>query len=397
MMRTKMLPLLLAFVLILAGCSNGGDTATDTETTTLAATETEAAEVTEDGSAEGNESSEAEEFILNETDYKTGLTPDGYLENVTAGDFVTLFDHENVDIPVMVHMVPDSSVQAELDSIVSYFTTTEANMDKAVENGDVVNIDYVGSIDGVEFDGGNTGGAGTEVTIGVTSYIDDFLEQLIGHMPGETIDVNVTFPEDYQATELAGKDALFVTTINHINVSVVPELTDEFVAENLNEIDGWTTVAEMTDGIAEEIQKLAIQDYIQNELIGMVEIAEVPEAAYLYQKSIMLNYYNGVANQYGLPLDTFLEENTEWASQDELVVAYEEQLQEIAKYALVLQAVAEEADITVTEEDLKAYFLEFNGSEDYSEMEEMYGIEYLKYTILQEAVIEYLTDNAKLM
>lgn len=95
----------------------------------------------------------------------------------------------------------------------SGFSTDES---LTVEDGDTVNIDFIGSVDGVEFDGGNTKGAGTDLVIGSNSYIDDFEEQLIGHHPGETVDVNVTFPEDYGKEDLNGKDALFKVTINGI-------------------------------------------------------------------------------------------------------------------------------------------------------------------------------------
>ncbi|MCR1842949.1 FKBP-type peptidyl-prolyl cis-trans isomerase [Murimonas intestini] len=86
----------------------------------------------------------------------------------------------------------------------------------AVKNGDTVSIDYIGSVDGVEFDGGSTKGNGTDLVIGSNTYIDDFEEQLIGHHPGETVDVNVTFPENYGKDNLNGKDALFKVTINGI-------------------------------------------------------------------------------------------------------------------------------------------------------------------------------------
>ena len=93
---------------------------------------------------------------------------------------------------------------------------TETVAEDTVQNGDTVFIDYVGSIDGVEFEGGNTHGQGTELTIGSHMYIDDFEEQLIGHKAGDEVDVNVTFPADYQMEDLAGKDALFKVTIHSI-------------------------------------------------------------------------------------------------------------------------------------------------------------------------------------
>ena len=85
-----------------------------------------------------------------------------------------------------------------------------------VENGDTVNIDYVGTIDGIEFEGGNTQGAGTQLTIGSGTYIDNFEEQLIGAHPGDTVQVNVTFPEDYGNEEVNGKDAVFEVVVNGI-------------------------------------------------------------------------------------------------------------------------------------------------------------------------------------
>ena len=110
----------------------------------------------------------------------------------------------------------DSSTEDSQESDTSGTSTLSTDTSLTVEDGDTVNIDYVGSIDGVEFDGGSTNGQGTDLTIGSGLYIDDFEEQLIGSHPGDTVDVNVTFPEDYSSQDLQGKDALFVVTINGI-------------------------------------------------------------------------------------------------------------------------------------------------------------------------------------
>lgn len=106
----------------------------------------------------------------------------------------------------------DSNDSDSQDTVNSYSTDTSLT----VENGDTVNIDYVGSIDGVEFDGGNTQGMGADLVIGSGSYIDDFEEQLIGSHPGDQVDVYVTFPEDYGVEDLNGKEALFQVTVNGI-------------------------------------------------------------------------------------------------------------------------------------------------------------------------------------
>ena len=110
----------------------------------------------------------------------------------------------------------DTSTDISTESTTGDTSTFSTDTSLTVKDGDTVNIDYVGSIDGVEFAGGNTNGAGADLTIGSGSYIDDFEEQLIGAHPGDTVEVNVTFPENYGNEELNGKDALFVVEVNGI-------------------------------------------------------------------------------------------------------------------------------------------------------------------------------------
>lgn len=122
-------------------------------------------------------------------------------------------------IVLIVYNAKENTSSQETDSAENSTTETSGfSTDESltVEDGDTVNIDFIGSVDGVEFDGGNTKEAGTDLVIGSNSYIDDFEEQLIGHHPGETVDVNVTFPENYGKKDLNGKDALFKVTINGI-------------------------------------------------------------------------------------------------------------------------------------------------------------------------------------
>jgi len=332
-----------------------------------------------------------------ELDYATGLDDNGFHKDIVAGDFVEVTDLENLLIPAEIHTIPDASVQAEIDGLMTYFITNKQITDSAVVDGDTVNIDYVGSIDGVDFDGGTTGGAGADVTIGVTNYIDDFLQQLIGHTPGESFDIEVTFPEDYGVDTLNGKEAIFAITLNYISEEVLPELTDDFVAENLFDINSWTSVEEMTTGIHDELQTLAIKAYIQTDLLSKMTATSLPDSVLNYQKTLMFNYYQGTANQNGVTLEEFLQGNTEFESVDALYEGNADQIIEVANYSLVVQAIAEDAGITVTDEDLSDYFLKYYGSADYSEFAGAYGIGYLKYTILQEFVLDYLVDSVELL
>lgn len=330
-------------------------------------------------------------------DYVTGLSDNGFYDNVAALDLVELFDYTNIEVPAEVHTISDDILRSEIDTLLAYFITYEQVTDRSVADGDTVNIDYVGSVDGVEFDGGTTGGMGTDVTIGVTSYIDDFLEQLIGHVPGESFDIEVTFPEEYGVPDLNGKDAVFAITINYISEEIMPELTDAFVAENLSESNGWTNVDEMNAGVLEELQGMAIANYIQTDLFAETAVASVPASVMAYQQNAMANYYRSAAMEYGMTLEEFLVGYSGYTTLDEMYEVYSDQLIEMANFTLIIQAVAEDAGIEVTEEDLSAYFLKYNGNEDYSMIEDLYGIEYLKYSVLQDVVMDFLAGQAELL
>ena len=281
--------LLVASMVFAVGCSTGNNTDSGEKETTTAEN-TDAVDA-------------AKELGL---DYTSGLEENGYFSKVIAKDLVELADYKNISIPSESHTVTDEIIQANIDDLMSNFTTTVETMERAVEYGDTVNIDYVGSVDGVEFEGGSTGGNGTDVTIGVTSYIDDFLEQLIGHEPGESFDIEVTFPEDYGVETLKGQDAVFAITINHIKETLSPELTDDFVAENFGESHKSSTLEELETIVRDDLQERAIKGFLQNYIVTNSTVIELPETLVEYQKTTMENYYVMSAASYGIGLEEFL-------------------------------------------------------------------------------------------
>jgi len=328
--------------------------------------------------------------------YSYGLDKNGFWKGVKALKHVSLPKYEGISIPKDVHEISEEEIQEEIDYILSSFATENQIKDRAVQDGDTVNIDYVGSIDGVEFEGGSTGGNGTNVTIGVTKYIDDFLEQLIGHMPGETINVEVTFPEDYGVEELNGKDAVFVTTINYIVETVTPELTDEFVAENLASIYKWNNIAEMKEGIKKELQTSAIRNYVQDYIVENSTVTSMPKILLKYQEEALVANYRENAKYYNMKLNDFLKTFAGVSSVSELLEKYKDQNTEIANYNIAIQAIAEDSGISVTEDQLRKYFSENLGTEDYSMYEEVFGLPYLKFTVLQELVLDNIINKAVL-
>ena len=324
-------------------------------------------------------------------DYSQNIAADGRWEGVTALDYVTLpGDYEAIALPEDVTTVSDEDVQTQVDSLLASYATTVEVTDRAVEDGDTVNIDYVGSVDGVEFEGGSTQGAGTSVTIGVTSYIDDFLEQLIGHMPGETFNVEVTFPDPYENNpDLAGKDAVFVTTINYIEDSQLPEYNDAFVAENFAENGGYTTTAELEQAIKDSIVQNNTYNYVITYMNDNSTVSQVPDTMKEYQAYVMLDYYNTYASYFGMELNDFISQMLQAESQDALVEAQAENIEAAAKEALILQAVAEAQGITVD----TAAAQEMMG-ENYETAVSTYGEPYVLMNTMANKVIDQLMSTA---
>ena len=204
--------LALGMTAALAGC---GSTASSEATAESAATEETAASSATEETAEVDES--AYDYLA-DFSFSQAYDDNGYLKDVTALDYVTLpDDYADITIDADLGQVTDEDISNYIDqNVLSNYATDEKVTDRAAADGDTVNIDYVGSVDGVEFDGGNTQGNGADLTLGSHSYIDDFEDQIVGHMPGESFDVTVTFPEDYGNEDLNGKEAVFKTTLNYI-------------------------------------------------------------------------------------------------------------------------------------------------------------------------------------
>lgn len=328
--------------------------------------------------------------------YSEYLNDDGTWADVVVADLVTLpDDYDNIQISADAVDVTDA-VEAQIQQLASLYSQTNQVTDRAVADGDTVNIDFVGTIDGVEFDGGNTQGLGTSVTIGVTQYIDGFLEQLVGHTPGETFDINVTFPDDYVNTDLAGKDAVFSVTINYISEQTVPEITDEWVSSTFGSTYGWSTVEEMTASITDTLQTNAIGSYVTQYLVDNSDFAsEFPQQLIDYQVDSMVNYYQTLAQMYGLDLDESLSQLTGYSSMDEVTAANSVVIDRNIKRFLAFQRVAELNGITASDEDVQQYLETTTGSSDNLDaMVAEYGMPYLRFVTLQSKAIAFVQTHA---
>ena len=307
------------------------------------------------------------------TEYSAGLTADGKIENADMAKALTLADYKNISVPEDEVAATQEEVENEIESMLESYKELSTDADLVIADGDEVNIDYVGTVDGVEFDGGNSGGAGYDVVIGSGSLVDDFEQQLIGHKPGDELTVEVTFPEDY-SEEMAGKDASFAVTVNGIQKT--PELTDEFVAENLADTEEVSTVAEYRAKVEEDFHKDHLQDYLSDYVVENSTVNTYPSKYLKATKSIL---------KYG---------DTNMGMENEDEIAYEKELTERAKEqvkeAMVYQAIFEDARLSF---DIDAFFAEqtTEESKEYAEsIKEMYGEGFVAQSEKRKMAIEHL-------
>ena len=333
--------------------------------------------------------------------YSAALDENGYFTGVRALDYVTLpADYKALSVSAADVQVTDDELQTNLDYILSQFAETQQDTESTIQNGDSVNIDYVGSVDGIEFTGGNTNGQGTTVTAGSTQYVDDFLTQIIGHKPGETFDVVVTFPDGYNDStdangdpiKLAGQEAVFSVTINYIAKSVTPELTDEFISKNIDPKYG-STVEEFKDTVRKDVADANLEKYVTNYLTqNTVYADELPEAVTEYSSMMVLNYYCGYASAKNQTLTQFIQENLDADSIQALLDSNKEAIDNQAKHFLLYQALAEDQGLDCTDDDVKAYFEDL-GNTDYSDYQNFYGTNYLRMNAVGDKAFNNILAN----
>lgn len=325
-------------------------------------------------------------------DHSAGLTDEGFFEGVTALDNITLPDYSAYEIPREKLQVSEDDVQRQVDMIKTNFTTTSQNKDtnRVIADGETVNISYVGTVDGVAFDGGSTGESGTEVTIGVTNYIDDFLQQIVGHKVGDKFDINVTFPEDYGNEELNGKDAVFATTINYVVEKQEPEITDDFVKENLGNF--YTDVEDMYTKIREELKERQCKDWLWTTLQEEVQVNGYPQVMKDYEIAYTKDYVNQTAARYGMSTDDFATQMG-FENMDEYIRSIDGEINNTVKIYLIVQGLCEQMNIRVQDSDISDYFKTFYGTEDYSTFESTYGKPYLKLVVARELVLDTLLQQ----
>lgn len=347
-----------------------------------------------DPSDTSDASDTAQESTTVMPDYSIGLTADGLYDGYTALDYVTLPEgYDSIPSSEEFTTVSEEALQEAIDQFMSAFASDTQILDRAVEDGDMVNLDYVGYIDGVAFEGGDSQGAGLDYTAGSDDLIDDFLTQIIGAMPGDTLDVTVTFPDPYTPNEeLSGKEAVFQTTINYIHGEAqAPELTEEFVANYLSYYYGYSSVADLREQFTAELLGEQQYNYVLDWLYANSEFT-VPDKLVEDQVSLLQVELENAANTYEITLDELA---AQYGMDDleALLDAYRPALENMVKQNLMCQAVAEAAGITVDEQAVSDYFRDVVGVSDYSSYVDSYGQGYIYQGVRTELAAQYLIDH----
>ncbi len=309
---------------------------------------------------------------------------------------VKISAYTGMKIKEFAYTVKDEEVDAEINRLLDRNARKVAVTDRAAVNGDIVNIDFVGTVDGVKFDGGEA--EGFDLTLGSGQFIPGFEDQVVGMNIGETKDVNVTFPENYQAENLKGKAAVFAVTLHGIQAKELPELTDEFVKD----ATGSATVEEYKAKTVERLQKQAdrrANDATENSILEAIAAnaeAEIPQAMIDREIDSLLQKFEYQLMYQGLKLQDYLDFLK--VTVEDFRKNYEEQAKKNVMSQLIISHIIKEEKIEATEEEVNAKVAEQAASvgketEEYKKGMDPRQFDYISSDIVITKLFDFLKAN----
>ena len=310
---------------------------------------------------------------------------------------VKLGEYKNLEVSVDVSKeVSDADVDARIERERNNLAELVLKEDKAA-NGDTVVIDFVGTVDGVEFDGGK--GDNFSLELGSGQFIPGFEDQLVGHAAGETVEVNVTFPEDYQATDLAGKDAKFVTTIHEVKEKEVPELDDELAKDIDEDVETLDELKEKYRKELAESKEIAFDDAVESAALDLAvenaEIVELPEEMVHEEVHRSVNEFLGNMQRQGISPDMYFQ--ITGTTQEDLHKQHEADAEKRTKTNLVIEAVAKAEGFEASDEDIEAEIasLAADYNMEVERVRQLLSADMLKHDIVIKKAVELITSTAK--
>ena len=293
------------------------------------------------------------------------------------------------------HTVDDADVEAELVRMQNRNGRIITREGKA-ENGDTVDMDFEGFVDGTPFEGGKA--EHYSLVLGSGSFIPGFEEQLVGHEAGEEFDVNVSFPEDYHAKELAGKPAVFKIKLHEVKTKELPALDDEF-AKDVSEYDTLDELkASIRKGMEEQNEKqaaLEVENDLVNQVIATIE-GDIPDAMYEARMDEAVRDFEYRLAQQGLKLDMYLQYMGQ--TLETFRASFKEQAEKQVKIRLALEAIAAAENITASDEELEAELQRVadNYKMELAKVKELVNPDEVKKDLAVNKAIDFIRDHAEI-
>lgn len=372
--RAWMLALLLS-VSIVAGCTPKTEKNPDAKTEETGKTEDAEKQDTEDTEDETDEAKTTAELMA----------------DIDVDKCVVLGDYKGITVEKSIVSVSDEDVEKEIQTALASYPV---EVERAAQEGDTVNIDYVGTMDGEEFEGGSDQGA--DLQLGSGQFIEGFEEGLIGAVKGETRTLDLTFPQEY-TQDLAGKEVQFTVTVNAVKAPL-EEPTDEWVASS---IEGYYTLEEYKAGIRseqEENNKANAEEQVRytawTQVVENCTINEYPETLVEMGRELYRQQAALYAKYAGMELDAFIE--TSGLTQEEFAANTEEYGKDIAAQALVNQAICTAEGFKIGDEGYKTalekMLAEYGCTEE--ELINIYGRDNVEQSIMMNRVSDLILENA---
>ena len=327
--------------------------------------------------------------LLKATDYK-------------VEKYVKLNDYMNMTVELSKdYTVSDADIQSYIEYLMSMYPSYEVSDKKTVESGDVVNIDYVGKIDGEEFSGGSA--TGQHLEIGSGSFIDGFEDGLIGKTVGETVELNLTFPENYtNNTDLAGKAVVFTVTINSIDTKkemVYDDLTDEYVSENFGN-SGISTVDDLKSQVSSVLEKrnysskmTEIQSGVLQKLLDECEVT-LPDGLLDQRITEYKERVNNAVEKSGKSFEDYM-----GMSEDDFNNQVSDYIEESLKQELILEAVVKDMNLSVSQKNFEEFVDSYVSSYNIADRDTFYkeygGEDYIRLSYAENQALSKIMESVK--
>ena len=284
--------------------------------------------------------------------------------SLTTYPEIEIGDYKGLKAEKVIAKVDDSEVDAQINSMADRNARMISVEDRAAENGDTVIIDFEGFADGKAFDGGKA--EGHSLVLGSGQFIPGFEDQIVGKNIGDEFDVNVTFPEEYGAKDLAGKEAVFKVKLHEIKVRELPAIDDEF-AKDVSEFDTLEALKEDIKNKTLERKQKAAEEEVENELVQQIVDGikgDIPEAMFENRLEQCVEDFAYRLQSQGLNLETYLKYTN--SNIDEFKKSFRPQAEGQVKFRLALEKIVELENITADEKEI---------NEQYEKMAKDYGVE----------------------